>query len=139
MLIVYIASPLAAQAPPPQSPFVAPPDVAAPPADAKRTASGLAFKVLKAGTGTERPKPADSVTVHYTGWTTEGRMFDSTMARRKPSTFPLSRVLPGWSEGVQMAELAYWLGWEAANAAEKPMWLEGEEFYDVTAKVRGSR
>jgi peptidylprolyl isomerase len=74
--------------------------VAAPPADAEITASGLAFRVLKEGTGNVRPKGADHVTVHYTGWTTDGKMFDSSVARRKPSTFPLDRVLPGWKEGV---------------------------------------
>lgn len=90
------------QNPPPPSPFIAPPDVAAPPADAETTASGLAFRILKPGTGTTHPKPADSVTVHYTGWTAEGRMFDSSLARKKPSTFPLNAVLPGWIEGVQL-------------------------------------
>jgi peptidylprolyl isomerase len=98
------ASPAAllAQDPPKTSPLVAPPDVGAPPADAQTTTSGLAFKVLKEGTGGARPKGADRVTVHYTGWTADGKMFDSSVARRKPSTFPLDRVLPGWREGVQM-------------------------------------
>ena len=66
------------------SPRVAPPDVAAAPADAKRTASGLAYKVLKAGTGTEHPRRESQVTVHYTGWQTDGRMFDSSVERGAP-------------------------------------------------------
>ena len=80
----------------------APPDVAAPPADASKTPSGLASRVLKPGTGTTRPGRADLVTVHYTGWTTDGKMFDSSVARGQPATFPLDRVIAGWTEGVQL-------------------------------------
>jgi peptidylprolyl isomerase len=80
----------------------APPDVAAAPADAQKTASGLASKVLQPGTGTEHPKPTDLVTVHYTGWTTDGKMFDSSVTRGQPATFPLNGVIAGWTEGVQL-------------------------------------
>jgi peptidylprolyl isomerase len=80
----------------------APPDVKAPPADALKTASGLASKVIKKGTGTEHPGPTSSVTVHYTGWTTDGKMFDSSVVRKEPATFPLNRVIKGWTEGVQL-------------------------------------
>jgi FKBP-type peptidyl-prolyl cis-trans isomerase len=80
----------------------APPDVAAPPADAAVTASGLASKVLAPGTGTDHPVPEDSVKVHYTGWTTDGKMFDSSVARNKPAVFPLNKVIPGWTEGLQL-------------------------------------
>ncbi|MES1255028.1 MAG: FKBP-type peptidyl-prolyl cis-trans isomerase [Acidobacteriota bacterium] len=95
------ASPARAQSPAPKM-IPAPADVAAPPADAKKTASGLASKVIKAGTGKEHPRAEDMVAVHYTGWTTDGKMFDSSVARGKPSTFPLNRVIPGWTEGVQL-------------------------------------
>ena len=80
----------------------APPDVAAPPADAEVTESGLASKVLTPGTGQEHPAAADKVEVHYTGWTTDGKMFDSSVGRGKPSSFPLNRVIAGWTEGVQL-------------------------------------
>jgi len=80
----------------------APSDVAAPPADAEVTDSGLASKVLEKGTGTVHPDSWDSVTVHYTGWTTDGKMFDSSVSRGQPATFPLNRVIPGWTEGVQL-------------------------------------
>ena len=80
----------------------APADVAAPPADAQRSASGLAWKVLTAGSGTRHPRPNSEVTVHYTGWTTEGMKFDSSVDRGEPTSFPLNRVIPGWTEGVQM-------------------------------------
>jgi peptidylprolyl isomerase len=79
-----------------------PPDVAAPPADAAKTASGLASKVLTPGTGKTHPTKTDQVTVHYTGWTTDGKMFDSSVARGEPATFPLDRVIAGWTEGVQL-------------------------------------
>jgi hypothetical protein len=80
----------------------APPDVAAPPADASVTPSGLASKILKPGHGTRHPRPNSRVTVHYTGWTVDGRMFDSSVARNEPSTFGLDQVIPGWTQGVQM-------------------------------------
>ncbi|MDH3728689.1 MAG: peptidylprolyl isomerase, partial [Myxococcales bacterium] len=57
----------------------APPDVVAAPKDAKRSESGLAWTVLKEGEGDKHPGELDIVTVNYTGWTTEGRMFDSSV------------------------------------------------------------
>jgi peptidylprolyl isomerase len=80
----------------------APPDVAAPPADAKKTASGIAWKEITPGTGTAHPSVVDKVTVNYTGWTADGKMFDSTVVRGRPSAFPLNAVIPGWTEGVQL-------------------------------------
>ena len=80
----------------------APADVKAPPADAKTTASGLAYKVLQQGTGGRHPKLSSQVTVHYTGWTTDGKMFDSSVVRGQPTTFAVDGVIPGWTEGVQL-------------------------------------
>jgi peptidylprolyl isomerase len=80
----------------------APSDVKAPPADAKKTASGLAYKVIKEGTGGRHPKPSSKVTVHYTGWTTDGKMFDSSVVRGEPTSFTLDSVIAGWTEGVQL-------------------------------------
>jgi peptidylprolyl isomerase len=91
---------LAAQTAPAQIP--APPDVAAPPADAAKAASGLATKVIKPGTGHDHPTPDDLVTVHYTGWTTDGKMFDSSVARGKPSPFRVKGVIAGFGEGIQL-------------------------------------
>ncbi len=84
-----------------QAPKV-PDDVAAPPKDAKKTASGLAYKVLEKGAGTTHPKATDRVEVHYSGWTTDGRMFDSSVMRGQTATFPLNGVIPGWTEGLQL-------------------------------------
>jgi FKBP-type peptidyl-prolyl cis-trans isomerase len=80
----------------------APADVAAAPADAEKTASGLASKLLEKGTGETSPKQESVVTVHYSGWTTDGRLFDSSVERGMPATFALNRVIPGWQEGVQL-------------------------------------
>ena len=80
----------------------APADVAAPPADASRSASGLAWKVLQPGRGTRHPRPNSEVTVHYTGWTTGGEEFDSSVRRGEPATFELDAVIRGWTEGLQM-------------------------------------
>ncbi len=83
-------------------PTRAPANVKAPPADATRTKSGLAYQVLEPGTGARHPTRFDTVTVQYTGWTTDGRMFDSSLPRGAPSTFPLDHVIPGWTEGMQL-------------------------------------
>src|SRR5262245_8226782 len=79
-----------------------PADVAAPPADATKTASGLATKVIAPGSGKDHPAKDDLVTVHYTGWKTDGSMFDSSVAKGKPAVFPVGRVIAGFSEGLQL-------------------------------------
>src|SRR5690606_27029439 len=91
----------------------APADVAAPPADAVKTPSGLASKVIKAGTGDKKPGSTSVVTVHYTGWTTDGKAFDSSISRGQPAQFPLNRVIAGWTEGLQLMvvgeERRFWI------------------------------
>src|SRR6185503_9743205 len=85
------------------SPYTPPADLAAPPADAVKAASGLISRVLMPGTGTQTPGATDLVTVHYTGWVaSDGRMFDSSIARGTPSTFPLDKALAGWRECVRL-------------------------------------
>jgi peptidylprolyl isomerase len=79
-----------------------PADVKAAPSDAKKTASGLAYKVVTPGKGKRNPTATSQVTVHYTGWTTDGKMFDSSVSRGEPATFPLNGVIKGWTEGVQL-------------------------------------
>ncbi len=83
-------------------PLPAPSDVAAAPKDAQKTKSNLAYKVQKKGTGKAHPTATSNVQVHYTGWTTDGKMFDSSVVRGTPAEFPLNRVIPGWTEGVQL-------------------------------------
>jgi peptidylprolyl isomerase len=99
LVALLFATAVAAQAP---KMIPAPPDVAAPPKDATKTASGLATKVLQPGTGTEHPAADELVTVNYTGWTIDGKMFDSSVARGAAATFPLNRVITGWTEGLQL-------------------------------------
>jgi len=70
-------------------------------ADVRETASGLQYVVEKEGEGTS-PAATDEVTVHYTGRLLDGTVFDSSVNRGEPATFPLNRVIPGWTEGVQL-------------------------------------
>jgi FKBP-type peptidyl-prolyl cis-trans isomerase len=90
-----------------------PPDVKAPPADARKTDSGLAYKVLTPGTGGRHPRASSEVTVNYTGWTTDGKMFDSSVVHGQPTTFQLDNVIPGWTEGVQLMfegeKMRFWI------------------------------
>ncbi len=70
-------------------------------ANVKETASGLQYVVEKEGTGAQ-PSATDEVTVHYTGKLLDGTVFDSSVNRGEPATFPLNRVIAGWTEGVQL-------------------------------------
>ncbi|MED5373428.1 MAG: FKBP-type peptidyl-prolyl cis-trans isomerase [Myxococcota bacterium] len=96
----------------------APADVAAAPADAKTTESGLAYKVIKKGPGGEAPTEWDKVKVHYIGWTTDGENFDSSYKRNQPASFPLKGVIAGWTEGLQLMEtgdtVRFWIPEELA-------------------------
>jgi peptidylprolyl isomerase len=99
-------------------PPAVPADVAAPPKDAKKTKSGLAYKVLQKGKGKVHPKAEDTVTCHYSGWTTDGKMFDSSVQRGQPTEFPLTGVIKGWTEGVPlMVEGEKTRFWIPANLA----------------------
>jgi len=69
----------------------------------KTTASGLQYETLTPGTG-KAPKATDTVTVHYAGWLTNGTAFDSSYKRGAPASFPLNRVIAGWTEGLQLMQ-----------------------------------
>jgi peptidylprolyl isomerase len=105
-----------------------PPDVAAPPADAKKTANGLASKVIAKGEGSSRPGPRDRVKVNYTGWTTDGKMFDSSVTRGQPAEFPLDRVIKGWTEGLQLM----------ARGEKRRFWIPGNLAYGDTPSRPGA-
>ena len=85
-----------------QSPTIPPPDVKGAPSDASRSGTGLAYKVLRKGTGVRNPDGLRRVTVHYTGWTADGKMFDSSVVRGAPATLSLDDVIRGWKEGVEL-------------------------------------
>ena len=78
------------------------PSVAAAAGEMKTTASGLKYQVLKQGTGTVSPKATDNVNVHYHGTLLNGTVFDSSVQRGEPISFPLNGVIPGWTEGLQL-------------------------------------
>ena len=90
--------------PEPPKTIPAPPDVAAPPDDAVKTESGLASKVLKPGDGKTHPAATDNVKVHYTGWTTDGKMFDS------------SRTFAGSRSSVSTQSVSFRAGPKACNS-----------------------
>lgn len=66
------------------------------------TASGIRYRRVKGDGSGPRPKPTDTVTIHYTGRFTDGRVFDSSVERGQPATFPLPRLIKGWQEGVPL-------------------------------------
>lgn len=97
----------------------APADVAAPPGDAKRTRSGLASMVLKKGKGKGRPDRLDTVTIEYTGWTTDGAVFDSSARHGQPIEVRLTHVIPGLAEGIQLM----------APGEKRRLWIPGKLAY----------
>lgn len=70
----------------------------------EETESGLKYVILKEGEGAS-PAPTDTVEVHYTGWLVDGKKFDSSVDRGQPATFPLNRVIKGWTEGVGLMKV----------------------------------
>lgn len=78
-----------------------PPNVKAPPVKAAKQTYTISSLVIKAGKGKVKPGPTDSVTVNYTGWTTDGKTFDTTQGG-EPATFKLNEVITGWTEGLQL-------------------------------------
>jgi peptidylprolyl isomerase len=115
--------------------------VAAPPKGAKRTKSGLASKVLKKGKGKSRPGKFDTATMNYTGWTPEGRKFDSSETYGQAMVVPLNRTIFGFSEGVRLmvagekrrlwipAKLAY--GEKGSGTETAPRQPLGDLVFDV--------
>jgi peptidylprolyl isomerase len=104
-----------------------PEDVKKPPANAKKTQSGLRYRVLKPGTG-KSPKATDMVVVHYSGWKTDGEMFDSSVVRGQPMTFRLDQVIKGWTEGVQLMKIG----------EKTRFWIPGELAYGDTPTRPGA-
>jgi peptidylprolyl isomerase len=114
-----------------------PKDLKAPPKDAKKTASGLTYKVLTPGTGKAHPAPSSQVTVHYSGWSKDGKLFDSSVMRGTPSSFKLTQVIPGWTEGVQLMvtgeKTRFWIpaGLAYGEKPARPGAPAGELVFDI--------
>jgi hypothetical protein len=103
----------------------APADVAGPPGDAIRTASGLAYKVINAGEGDQKPNVNSTVVAHLNSWTTDGKSMQSTTSRGRPATIPLGRVFPGLREAFLLmtvgSEVRFWMPPELAYNGKKGM------------------
>jgi FKBP-type peptidyl-prolyl cis-trans isomerase len=98
LLCIVLFMPLAGCA---SNPYQAPSDVAAPPVNTIKLPDGLAYQVLQPGSGGEHPTLASTITVNYTGWTTDGKKFDSTVnpdGSSNPATFPLNKLIQGWQD-----------------------------------------
>ncbi len=95
----------AATKPPGASPDASAATASGQPSEMKATASGLKYQVLKQGTGTVSPKATDTVKVHYHGTLLNGTVFDSSVERGQPISFPLNGVIPGWTEGLQLMKV----------------------------------
>jgi FKBP-type peptidyl-prolyl cis-trans isomerase len=113
-----------------------PEDVAAPPADAIVTDSGLASKVLRVGMGHVRPTERSTVTVHFTGWTPDGQMFDSSVVRGTPGEWSMRNLIPGWMEGLQLMVVGekrrFWVpGYLAYDHIDMPGAPKGPVVYDI--------
>lgn len=101
MYVVLVALVLALASCGPRTQIEAPEDVASPPATAITTDTGLTYVVLKKGSG-PIPRITDKVIVHYSGWTVDGSMFDSSVSKGKPAKFPVNEVIAGWTEALLM-------------------------------------
>ena len=77
-----------------------PKDLKAPPRTATKTPSGLAFVVLKKGSGTDRPSEASRVTLQFSGWKADGTLFETTLMSNHPASYTLGEVIPGWREAI---------------------------------------
>jgi peptidylprolyl isomerase len=116
------------------TPINPPADVKGPPADARRTSTGISYKVLRPGTGTRHPSAQDRVTVHYSGWTTNGKLFDSSIAKGEPMTIGMTDVIRGWTEGLQLMvegeRTRFWIPQDLAYKGE-PGGPRGMLVFDV--------
>jgi FKBP-type peptidyl-prolyl cis-trans isomerase len=112
-----------------------PNDVAEPPADATRTESGLAFRVLAGGHGTRHPGAHSRVEINYTAWTTDGTIIEAAPVGSDPVVFDIEALLPGLQEGVRMMvageKRRFWIPPSLANEG-RPDRPQGMLVYDVT-------
>jgi len=115
----------------------APDDVSAPPASAKCTDKGVCYRELSPGKeGGKFPRPDSVVEVHYDGWTTDGKLFDSSQ-ERGPVVFGVSQVIAGWSDGLLVmpegAKFRFWIPAELAygEVPQRPGAPAGNLTFDI--------
>lgn len=117
-------------------PLPAPRDVRSIPADATVTDNGIGYKVLVAGDGAH-PTVRDDIEVHYTGWQTNGHMFDSSRLREHTNTFPLGKLIQGWQEAIPLMQVGgqarIWIPGALAydNREDRPFAPKGMLVFDV--------
>lgn len=105
------------------NPYLPPADVAAPPSTATVLPDGLTYQVLSSGTGSTHPTLDSVITVNYTGWTTDGHKFDSTVnpdGSTSPATFPLNKLIQGWQEILPLM----------VTGEHVRVWIPGKLAYD---------
>jgi peptidylprolyl isomerase len=122
-------------------PLPPPSDVAVPPKNAKRTDSGMAWRVLTHGEGTRHPLPSDTVEVVFTGWTPDGTMFVTSTTRPRPDAFRVDKCVAGWTEGLQLLvegdHARFWIPGKLAYATEPESGPTGMVVFDIElVKIR---
>ena len=121
-----------------KDPLQAPSDLAGPPAGAVRTPRGVFYRVLKRGAGGPKPTLSSTIEIHYSGWTSYGQLFDSSVQRDVRAVFPLDQLILGWQEGVPLMSrgdtFRFWipgsLGYDAGPAS--PNAPRGTLVFDIT-------
>lgn len=112
------------------NPAPVPPDVAAVPADANKTASGLAYRVIKKGNGGNgHPTLQSIITIDYSGWTPDGKLFDSSLTRGEKAVFPLNGLISGWKEGLTLM----------SPGDSYRFWIPGHLAYDSIPNANGPK
>lgn len=114
-----------------------PPDnIRLPPATALRTASGLRYVILKRGASNTHPLANSEIEIDYTGWDFQGRMFDSSLPRGKPSQFQLTNLIKGWQEGVLLMSpgdtFRFWIPGNLAYDGSGGDAPKGKLVFDIT-------
>ncbi|MGE3767406.1 MAG: FKBP-type peptidyl-prolyl cis-trans isomerase [Kofleriaceae bacterium] len=111
-----------------------PSDVAAPPENAQKTPKGVFYRYLAKGKGGPKPTQKDTVKVSYSGWTTEGRLIDSSLIKGQPAEFNLQGVMSGWTDGIQVMSVGdkvrFWIPEQLAYASS-PGKPQGMLVFDV--------
>jgi len=114
-----------------------PADLRAPPATAKRLDAGVRLQMLQEGRGGAHPSPGSRVRVHFSGWTRDGRLFESTRMAGEPAVYLVTSTLPGWQERLQTMSVGgtarFWIPAALAYGSKpgRPGVPTGDLVYDI--------